>query len=345
MGVPSPNPIKDPVTGLTIVRWYTIDDPVYADVDNRPLSDIVQRDNDIVTKVSTWIDNTDSKIGENKTVAQAPGSVPAYTSHNYITDGMTHKAAISALDASIGSDAGSIDNIAAKVGENKSTPASATIPDYGTPALITNGTSHNTALRTIDSAVSQWASNTDSKIGEDKWVPQTPGSVPAYTSHNYITDGMTHKAAISALDSSISNLVHIGSIMIWPLQPSIPAGYLECNGSAISRITYIALYSVIGTQFGLGDGVNTFNLPDLRGVFVRGWDGGRGLDPGRTFGSYQADSLASHAHTYQTLATASLWLGDGSDWGYTDFSSTTSGYTGSTETRPKNVTMLYIIKY
>jgi microcystin-dependent protein len=51
------------------------------------------------------------------------------------------------------------------------------------------------------------------------------------------------------------------------------------------------------TPFGCGDGATTFNLPDLRGVVPRGWDDGRGLDPSRVFGSYQADIFASHTHT------------------------------------------------
>lgn len=57
-----------------------------------------------------------------------------------------------------------------------------------------------------------------------------------------------------------------------------PDGYLICNGGAISRSIYSDLYEAIGTTYGTGDGSTTFNLPDLRGEFVRGLDGGRGID-------------------------------------------------------------------
>jgi microcystin-dependent protein len=78
---------------------------------------------------------------------------------------------------------------------------------------------------------------------------------------------------------------------------AIPAGYLKANGAAVSRVAFAALYAQIGTQYGAGDGATTFNLPDLRGVFVRGLDEGRGSDPGRTLGSLQGSQNASHTHT------------------------------------------------
>jgi hypothetical protein len=59
-----------------------------------------------------------------------------------------------------------------------------------------------------------------------------------------------------------------------------PAGTLAANGAAVSRVAYAALFAVIGTTYGAGDGVNTFNLPDDRGNFSRAWDNGRGIDPG-----------------------------------------------------------------
>nr|WP_275679413.1 phage tail protein [Pseudomonas entomophila] len=76
-----------------------------------------------------------------------------------------------------------------------------------------------------------------------------------------------------------------------------PAGFLPANGAAISRTTYASLFKVIGTVYGAGDGVGTFNLPDLRGVFVRGWDGGRKLDPDRVIGTVQTGQNATHTHS------------------------------------------------
>ncbi|MEG5833968.1 phage tail protein [Enterobacter kobei] len=72
---------------------------------------------------------------------------------------------------------------------------------------------------------------------------------------------------------------------------SAPTGWLAADGSAVSRTTYARLFSRIGTIYGSGNGTTTFNLPDGRGVFLRGFDAGRGLDSGRVFGSYQEDSV------------------------------------------------------
>ena len=79
---------------------------------------------------------------------------------------------------------------------------------------------------------------------------------------------------------------------------SVPAGYLECNGAAVSRTTYSALFAVIGTQYGSGNGSSTFNLPDLRGEFVRGFDNGRGVDSGRSINNPQGSQNVSHNHSY-----------------------------------------------
>jgi hypothetical protein len=70
-----------------------------------------------------------------------------------------------------------------------------------------------------------------------------------------------------------------------------PTGFLICNGSAISRTTYADLFVVIGTMYGVGNGTTTFNLPDLRGEFIRGFDGGRGIDGARVLGSDQKATI------------------------------------------------------
>lgn len=84
--------------------------------------------------------------------------------------------------------------------------------------------------------------------------------------------------------------------------PVAPAGFLVANGAAVSRTVYARLFGKFGTMYGEGDGSTTFNLPDLRGVFVRGLDAGRGLDPGREQGGFQADSNLAHVHDFTVPA-------------------------------------------
>lgn len=88
-----------------------------------------------------------------------------------------------------------------------------------------------------------------------------------------------------------------------------PDNWLVCDGAPYSRSTYNDLFTVIGTKFGAGNGSSTFNVPDFRGQFLRGWDNGRGLDPdaanrsipgggtGDVIGSTQSEGVGSHTHT------------------------------------------------
>ena len=96
----------------------------------------------------------------------------------------------------------------------------------------------------------------------------------------------------------LANGVPVGSVFNLATT-TVPSGFLECNGAAISRSTYAALFATIATTWGSGDGSSTFNLPDLRGQFVRGWANnktGTG-DDGRSFASSQSDQNKSHNHT------------------------------------------------
>ncbi len=97
------------------------------------------------------------------------------------------------------------------------------------------------------------------------------------------------------------SIVPPGSIVAMAMG-SAPKGYLKANGAAVSRINYARLFSFIGTYYGAGDGSTTFNLPDLRGVFIRGWDDARGLDPNRGLGSFQQGQNAWHVHTAAAAA-------------------------------------------
>ncbi len=76
----------------------------------------------------------------------------------------------------------------------------------------------------------------------------------------------------------------------------IPSGYLECNGQTVSRTTYSALFAVIGVTYGSGNGSSTFEVPDLRGEFIRGSDRGKGTDSSRTTGTAQAAAFGQHLH-------------------------------------------------
>jgi microcystin-dependent protein len=71
-----------------------------------------------------------------------------------------------------------------------------------------------------------------------------------------------------------------GAIMAFAGEaPRIPDGWLLCDGSAVLRADYPALFDAISTYHGQGDGSSTFNLPDYRGRFLRGVSGGTGRDP------------------------------------------------------------------
>lgn len=88
--------------------------------------------------------------------------------------------------------------------------------------------------------------------------------------------------------------------VLYMARPTAPSGFLKANGAAVSRTAFAALFAVIGTTFGSGDGFTTFSLPDLRGEFLRGWDDGRNQDPGRGLGSLQLDETRAHSHTGST---------------------------------------------
>lgn len=164
------------------------------------------------------------------------------------------------------------------------------------------------------------------------------------------------KAALNdgALDFRYATLV--GEVKMWPTE-TVPDGWLECNGQAVSRTTYAALFAVISDDYGNGDGSTTFNLPKISGRTVRGWDHGEGVDPdaasrtdrgdgttGDHVGTKQADEFKEHHHDLKILkisASGSLrwvvnvsggWVGD-----YTE-------NVGGAESRGKNIAMMFIIK-
>lgn len=139
-----------------------------------------------------------------------------------------------------------------------------------------------------------------------------------------------------------------GAVVYYP-RTTAPTGWLKANGAAINRVTYADLFAIIGTTFGNGDGVNTFNLPDLRGEFIRGLDDGRGVDTGRTMGSAQSQAIQQHDHYILNIAGNDTTPDTGITVGPKQQDGPQpAGYTsktGGTETRPRNIALLACIKF
>lgn len=176
-----------------------------------------------------------------------------------------------------------------------------------------------------------------------------------YTAVLEVTDSLTFTASDAIVNTDIQYQSPTG-VMNEFAGSTAPAGWLLCYGQAISRADFADLYSVIGTTYGTGDGSTTFNVPDMRGVFPRGLDsmGGtaKGYDSGRALGTYQADANKSHRHyetygpTLQVNSAGGVLVGSGTvKVHYNDPGTRYTDYDGSTETRPKNIALNYIIKY
>ena len=196
------------------------------------------------------------------------------------------------------------------------------------------------------------------------------------------TDLDTRVDALEAQVTSLANGVPIGEPFAWFLDTP-PTGAMECDGSACSRTTYADLFAKIGTRFGAGDGSTTFNLPDLRGEFLRGYSHTSSNDPdaanrldrgdgttGNAIGTKQTSAILDHP-TY--LFTGNAGSGVGSESG--GFGTTYNGGTVQVgaglldsadggqfingafdsgfhtnqvsvyETRPRNVSVMYCIRY
>ncbi len=159
--------------------------------------------------------------------------------------------------------------------------------------------------------------------------------------------------------------VPAGAVFAFPVVTP-PSGYLACEGQAVSRTAYSTLFTLLGTLYGSGDGSTTFNLPDLRGEFIRGYDNGRNVDAGRTIGSPQKSTL--QVFDYSTPSLLTLWKDPffsnesfGADpaapadypgvninyspgpFSQLPIGSSTPDVTGTV--RPRNIAMIYCIKY
>ena len=221
----------------------------------------------------------------------------------------------------------------------------------------------NTALTNSTNAVS--TANTANTTANTANTTATTANTTANSALS------TANSAVSTANTALSTAqaLNPAGMVIWVAMSNAPTGFIKANGAAVSRTTYAALFAAIGTTFGSGDGSTTFNVPDLRGEFVRGWDDGRGVDSGRSFGSSQSKATAAPTTPF-TGSTNTVgdhshsWGGIGGSGGnnaafgsgYAVTSNTTGGAGshshsvtvnggGDAETRPRNVALLACIKY
>ena len=230
-----------------------------------------------------------------------------------------------------------------------------TIRDRKALRLRDTSNSNFVAIRAPDNAASDITLTLPSSDGNANDVLQSDGS---------------GNLSFTALPQAVPT----GSVHLMA-STTVPSGYEKCNGQALSRTVYADLFAEIGTAFGAGDGSTTFNVPDLRGEFVRGWDDSRGVDSGRNFATAQSDQNKQHNHSASATSTVSdpghnhvyidqqahnegyrPWKAGDNDCGqrnkntnnaFTGISVSTSvtvANDGGNEARPRNIAMMYVIK-
>jgi len=177
--------------------------------------------------------------------------------------------------------------------------------------------------------------------------------------------GLSNADNTSDLEKPISTAMQeildslVGQVAFFAMETA-PSGWIKANGATISRITYAALFAKIGTIFGVGDGSTTFQLPDLRGEFIRGWDNSRGVDTSRIFGSQQiATQIQMDNDGNEVIGAMSVSQNNLSSHGFeppqlnfTNIHFATASITSMVvnqhflaSVRPRNIAMLACIKY
>ena len=188
--------------------------------------------------------------------------------------------------------------------------------------------------------------------GDGAWCRQlayVAYSTDIYERHqtSYQTDSWSAWVKVDSLDR-VHKAELVGEVAFFA-RSTPPSGWLKANGAAVSRTTYAALFDAIGTTFGAGDGSTTFNLPDLRGEFIRGLDDGRNIDGGRRLGTAQGDAIKTHTITVPNSGfegrVQGSWFYAESGNGNNNQKENTITYNGENETRPRNIALLACIKY
>ncbi|AEC52959.1 hypothetical protein SCRM01_011 [Synechococcus phage S-CRM01] len=131
-------------------------------------------------------------------------------------------------------------------------------------------------------------------------------------------------------NSTLISGVPPGAIIMWG-SSTVPVGWVECDGRDSSPYPNLIPYY-------------PDNIPDLRGEFVRGWDNTKGVDSGRALGSFQGQQIQAHFHTVPTQNNAATSGAGQSVPNGSGIATVNTGQTGGTETRPRNIALMYIIK-
>ncbi len=180
--------------------------------------------------------------------------------------------------------------------KNQTEAANRTIEELGNNAVARTDDQTITGAKTFQADIKASASTAHAaadryiRLGADAtgaYVVNTKSGRILYLKHD---GNLTYDRNCVLTEADAPSLIPSGAVMYFA-RTTAPDGWLKANGAAVSRTAYADLFAAIGTTYGTGDGRTTFNLPDLRGEFVRGWDDGRGIDSGRALGSAQGDAI------------------------------------------------------
>lgn len=253
-----------------------------------------------------------------------------------------------------------------QVGVGTATPANAIDVAGGAIQISSSGGTARTVM-SADATDSIFAASDDRNftVKTNAATRLTVNSTAATSTVPVVLPSDPTTALQASTKQYVDTVMPAGMIMTFA-GTSAPTGWLACQGQAVSRTTYATLFTNIGTTWGSGDGSTTFNLPDLRGMFLRGTGtnatGSSSGAVGPSVGAYAADTYLNHSHAItdpghvhtvglasaSNISAASGQVNNKVDNGSS--SSATTGITvntsttGGTETKPKNYGVLYIIK-
>lgn len=191
---------------------------------------------------------------------------------------------------------------------------------YGKLDVVSNPGAGEVLSYNATSDKLEWVSQAgsgDTIVNVNQAAPDISGGTFSGDSVNIVVDSSFGAWELEIYTDSVTSVAGAGTSLVVETPPGIPTGavfhfamstaptgYLVCDGSAVSRTTYSTLFTTIGTTYGSGDDSSTFNLPELRGQFIRGWQDSNSagdevvIDSDRTFGSTQGDAVTDHNHWF-----------------------------------------------